>query len=70
MNKKYYTIYKINKENNDVENVAEFSNREDASKWIDVRLDNFSKYVAKSIDNITCKLKNDLYFVMIERENN
>lgn len=36
MNKKYYTIYKINKENNDVENVAEFSNREDASKLMDL----------------------------------
>ena len=64
--KKYYTIYKINKETNDVENVAEFEEREKAANWLSIRLDNFSKYVAKSIDNITCKLKEDKYFIMIE----
>lgn len=67
--KKYYTIYKIDKENNDIENVAEFEERENAANWLSIRLDNFSKYVAKSIDNITCKLKEDKYFVMIELDN-
>ena len=67
--KKYYTIYKIDKETNDIENVAEFEEREKASNWLSIRLDNFSKYVAKSIDNINCKLKDDRYFVMIELDN-
>lgn len=66
--KKYYTIYKINKGTNDIENIAEFEEREKASKWLDIRLDNFSKYVAKNIDSINCKLKNDTYFVMIDKE--
>ena len=67
--KKYYTIYKINKENNDIENVAEFEERESAANWLSIRLDNFSKYVSKTIDNINCKLKEDKYFIMIELDN-
>ena len=67
--RKYYTIYKINKENNDIENIAEFTEREKASEWLQIRLDNFSKYVAKNIDLIQCKLKDDKYFVMIELDN-
>ncbi len=67
--KKYYTIYKINKENNDVENVAEFEEREQASKWLGTSLKHLSDYVAKNIDNITCKLREDKYFIMVEMDN-
>ena len=66
--KKYYTIYEIDKETNDIVNTWESEKREEVANWLDIRLDNFSKYVAKNIDNITCKLKNDKYFVMIEKE--
>ena len=50
--KKYYTIYEIDKETNDIVNTWESEKREDVANWLDIRLDNFSKYVAKSIDNI------------------
>lgn len=66
--KKYYTIYEINKENNDIINTWESEKREEVANWLGIRLDNFSKYVTKNIDNITCKLKNDKYFIMIEKE--
>ena len=66
--KKYYTIYEIDKETNDIVNTWESEKREDVANWLNIRLDNFSKYVAKNIDNITCKLKNDKYFIMIEKE--
>ena len=66
--KKYYTIYEIDKENNDIINTWESEKREEVANWLDIRIDNFSKYVAKNIDNITCKLKNDKYFIMIEKE--
>ena len=55
--KKYYTIYEIDKENNDIINTWESEKREDIANWLDIRLDNLSKYVAKNIDNITCNSK-------------
>lgn len=67
--KKYYTIYKINKENNDIKNVAEFTEREKASEWLGTSLKHLSDYVAKNIDEITCKLREDKYFVMVEQDN-
>lgn len=67
--KKYYTIYKINKENNDIENVAEFEERENAANWLGTSLKHLSDYVTKSIDNISCKLREDKYFVMVELDN-
>ena len=67
--KKYYTIYKIDKNTNDIENIAEFEEREKASSWLGVSLKHLSDYVSKNIDNITCKLREDKYFVMIELDN-
>lgn len=65
---KYYTVYKIDKATDDISNVAEFTDRKEVSEYLKIRLDNLSKYVAKNIDNITCKLKNDSYFIMIEKD--
>ena len=66
---KYYTVYKIDKENNDIANVAEFTKRKSVCDWLGIRLDNLAKYTTRDIENIVCKLKNDEYFVMIELEN-
>lgn len=67
--KKYYTIYEIDKQTNDITNTWESENRESVAEWLGIRIDNFSKYVAKNIDNINCKLKNDKYFIMIDLDN-
>lgn len=65
-NKKYYTIYKIDRDTNDIENVAEFEEREKASEWLGTSLKHLSDYVCTNIDNIKCKLRQNKYFVMIE----
>lgn len=65
--KKYYIIYEYNKENNDITNKAEFENREELASWLGVRVDNLSKSVAKTLDNLPRLIK-DKYFIMIDKE--
>jgi hypothetical protein len=67
MNKKYYIIYEYNKENNDITNKAEFENRNDLANWLKVRVDNLSKSMTKSMDNLP-RLIQDKYFIMIDKE--
>ena len=66
--KKYYIIYKLNKETNDIENITEFEEREKASNWLGVSLKHLSDYVCKNIDEIKCKLREDKYFIIIDKE--
>lgn len=65
--KKYYIIYEYNKENNDITNKAEFENKEELANWLGVRVDNLSKSVAKTLDNLPRLIK-DKYFIMIDKE--
>ena len=65
--KKYYIIYEYEKENNDIRNIAEFENREDLANWLGVRVDNISKSVAKTMDELPRLIK-DKFFVMIDKE--
>lgn len=66
--KKYYIVYKYNKNNNDIENVTEFTERNEVANWLQIRIDNLAKYVCKNIENINCKLKEDKYFIVIDKE--
>ena len=69
--KKYYNIYRIDKENNDVINVYGGENREEIANFLQVRLDNFSKYTTKTIEeqpNKTKIINNQHYFVIIDTE--
>ena len=65
--KKYYIIYEYNKDTNDIKNLAEFENREETCKWLGIGVNNLSKSVAKTLDNIPQLIK-DKYMVMIEKE--
>lgn len=65
--KKYYVIYEYEEEKNDIRNVAEFESRESLANWLGVRVDNLSKSVAKSMDELPRLIK-DKYFIMIDKE--
>lgn len=67
--KKYYNIYRIEKETNDIVNVYGGENREEVANFLQVRLDNFSKYTTRDIDSKPQKTKiinNQHYFVIID----
>ena len=69
--KKYYNIYRINKETLDLENVFGSEKREDVANFLQVRLDNFSKYTTKTIEeqpNKTKIINNQHYFVIIDND--
>ena len=69
--KKYYNVYRIDKENNDIVNVYGAEDRKEIANFLQVRLDNFSKYTTKEIDKAPQKTKilnNQHYFVIIDTE--
>lgn len=65
--KKYYVVYEYNKELNDIENKAEFENREELANWLGVRVDNLAKSVTKTMEELPRLIK-DKYFIMIDKE--
>lgn len=69
--KKYYNVYRIDKQNNDIINVYGGENREEIANFLQVRIDNFSKYTTKDMDKAPQKTKildNNHYFVIIDTE--
>ena len=69
--KKYYNIYKINKETMDLDNVFGSEKREEIASYLQVRLDNLSKYTTKDLDkspNKTKIINNEHYLVIIDNE--
>lgn len=70
---KYYTIYKINKENKDVEYVEELTSAEEVQKEYNLKnKKSIYNYLVKNIDEVDVfNLKNLLknkYFIMIDTE--
>lgn len=65
--KKYYIVYQYNEEKNDIENKAEFENREDLASWLGVRADNLAKSITKTMEELPRLIK-DKYFIMIDKE--
>lgn len=70
--KKYYTVYKIDKINNDITNVADYTNIDDLVN--DYNLTNkksIYNYIVKNLDNIKefNHLLKDKYFIMIDYDN-
>lgn len=63
---KYYDVYEINKETNEIENVFGSENRQTIADYLNISISNFSKYIAKSIDNINCKIREDKYFILVD----
>ena len=70
--KKYYTIYKIDKTNNDITNIADYTNIDDLVE--DYNLTNkksIYNYIVKDLDSIKefNHLLKDRYFIMIDYDN-
>ena len=65
--KKYYVVYEYNKEENDIRNITESTNREEIAKWLGVRVDNLSKSITKNMD-VLPRLIKDKFFIMIDTE--
>ena len=69
--KKYYNIYRIEKETNDIVNVYGAEDRKEIANFLQVRLDNFSKYTVKDMEqrpNKTKIINNQHYFVIIDND--
>ena len=66
--KKYYVIYEIEEDTNDLQNKYDSSNLKKIAKWLDVDYSNISKYIVKDIDNINARLKDNKYFIFKEYE--
>lgn len=69
--KKYYNIYKINKETMDLDNVFGSEKREEIANYLNIRLDNLSKYTTKDLDKAPNKTKiinNEHYLIMIDND--
>lgn len=47
---KYYSIYEIDKTNNDLTNIFGSENREQIASYLNVRIDNLARYTTKNID--------------------
>ena len=66
--KKYYTIYRINEKNNDLEYIREYTNIEQLKKDYNISNNtNISKYIAKTAETIKEKLQNS-YVIFKEKE--
>lgn len=70
---KYYTIYKINKENKDIEYIEELTSAEEVQKEYNLKnKKSIYNYMVKNIDEVDVfNLKNYLknnYFIMIETD--
>lgn len=69
--KKYYNVYRIDKETNDITNVYGSEERQEIADFLQVRIDNFSKYAVKNMEQKPQKTKildNNHYFVIIDTE--
>lgn len=71
--KKYYTIYKINKETRDIEYIEELESAEEVQKEYNLKnKKSIYNYLVKNIDDVDVfNLKNYLknnYFIMIDAE--
>ena len=69
--KKYYNVYRIDKENLDLINVFGSEDRKEIANYLNIRLDNLSKYTTKDIDkapNKTKILNNEHYLIMIDND--
>lgn len=68
---KYYNIYRINKETGDLDNMYGGENRQDVANYLQIRIDNFSKYVAKNMEQLPQKTKvinNEHYIIIIDND--
>ena len=68
---KYYTIYEIDKENNDIRNVGGSENRETIANTLQIRVDNLHLYTMRDLDTPPRKQKiidNKYYVVMIDKD--
>ena len=69
--KKYYNVYRIDKENFDLINVYGSEDRKEIATYLNIRIDNFSKYTTKDLDqapNKTKILNNEHYLIMIDND--
>ena len=69
--KKYYNVYRIEKETNDIVNVYGGENRQEIANFLQIRIDNFSKYATKNMEQKPQKTKiieNQHYFIIIDND--
>ena len=69
--RKYYNVYRIEKDTNDIVNVYGAENRQEIANFLQIRIDNFSKYATKNMDIAPQKTKiinNKHYIIIIDND--
>ena len=69
--KKYYNIYRIDKETNDIINVYGSEKREDIANYLNIRVDNLSRHTTKTSEEMpkyTKVIDNQHYIVIQDNE--
>jgi hypothetical protein len=69
--KKYYNIYKINKENMDLVNVYGSEDRKAIASYLNITINNFSKYSTKDMEQMpqfTKLIDNESYIIIIDND--
>ena len=69
--KKYYNVYKINKENMDLINVFGSEKREEIASYLNIRVDNLARHTTKTMEEMpkyTKVINNEHYIIIQDNE--
>ena len=69
--KKYYNVYRIDKETNDIINVFGSEKREDIANYLQIRIDNLARHTTKTSEKMPkyTKVINDQHYIIIQDNN-
>ena len=65
--KKYYNVYRIDKETNDIINVFGSEKREEIANYLQIRVDNLARHTTKTSEQMPkyTKVINDQHYIII-----
>ena len=69
--KKYYNVYRINKETNDIINVYGSEKREDIASYLNIRIDNLARHTTRTMEKMpkyTKVINNEHYIIILDNE--
>ena len=69
--RKYYNVYRIDKESLDLENVYGSEDRKEVASYLNITINNFSKYSTKDMEQMpqfTKLINNESYIIIIDND--
>lgn len=66
--KKYYNVYRIDKETNDIINVFGSEKREDIANYLQIRIDNLARHTTKTSEQMPkyTKIIDNQHYIIIQ----